>query len=183
MIGVWLSTAATPLPSQTLAPTDPGLRLEVDLSERMLYVHQGGEVIQRYEVAVGTPEHPTPRGQFTIEKVIWDPAWVPPPNAEWAEDAERKAPEDPDNPMEAVKIFFEQPDYYIHGTDALQSLGSAASHGCIRMAPSDAEKIARLVMEHGGEPRDPMWYDLVIAQDDQTREITLPEPVMFAVRE
>lgn len=55
--------------------------------------------------------------------------------------------------MQAAKICFVEPDYYIHGTDAPHTLGEAASHGCLRMAPADVERPARQVQEHGGERR------------------------------
>jgi lipoprotein-anchoring transpeptidase ErfK/SrfK len=166
--------------------TRPGaapLRLEVDVSERKLYVHQGGEVVRTYSVAVGQPEHPTPRGDFTIRKLIWDPGWVPPPDAEWAEDEERKEPSDPDNPMEAVKIYFQEPDYYIHGTNAVESLGTAASHGCVRMDPSDAENLAIRIMEHGGEARSDAWYERMIRQEEKSHTVTLRDPVPLEIHD
>lgn len=159
------------------------LRLEADLSERKLLVHHGGRVVESYDIAVGDPEHPTPQGSFTIEKLIWDPAWVPPPNAEWAQGETRKAPDDPDNPMEAAKIFFKEPDYYVHGTDATHTLGQAESHGCLRMAPDDVERLAELVQEHGGEHRSDAWYERVKRQDSEKHTIHLSDPVPFDVHE
>lgn len=163
------------------APAQGGpLGLSVDISERTLYVWGGNVEPRSYPVAVGTEEHPTPKGSFTIEKIIWNPAWVPPPDAEWAEDEERQEPGDPDNPMKAVKIFFDRPDYYIHGTDAHESLGTAASHGCVRMRPDDAEELARILMEHGGESRSGSWYRQV-QRDDETRTVRLDDPIPFTV--
>lgn len=163
----------------TVAP----LRLEADLSERKLRVYHGGELVETYAIAVGEPEHPTPTGEFTTSKVIWNPAWVPPPKAEWAKEKENQAPGDPDNPMKAVKIFFQEPDYYIHGTDATHTLGEAESHGCLRMAPADAERLAQRVQEHGGEPRSEAWYAKVKQQKSDTYTITLPDPVSITIRE
>lgn len=184
LVGVGASTAVL-LPEATAEPAPvraaASLSLEVDLSERTLYVHNNGEVIQTYDVAVGTSDHPTPKGSFTIGKIIWDPAWVPPPNAEWAEGETRKAPDDPDNPMHAVKMFFDEPDYYIHGTGALESLGEAASHGCLRMDPSDAENLAILVQRHGGEWRSTEWFKEVIRQEAESHEVALPDPVPLEV--
>jgi len=40
--------------------------------------------------------------------------------------------------MQLVKIFFKEPDYYIHGTDNLDSIGTSSSHGCLRLDPVDA---------------------------------------------
>ncbi|HEV2149596.1 MAG TPA: L,D-transpeptidase [Longimicrobiaceae bacterium] len=170
-----LLTAGSPATAQ-----DEPLRLSVDISERTLYVWGGNVEPREYPVAVGTSEHPTPKGSFTIEKIIWNPAWVPPPNAEWAEDEERQEPGDPDNPMKAVKIFFDQPDYYIHGTGATESLGTAASHGCVRMDPDDAEELARILMEHGGESRSSGWYQTV-SNDHKTRTVRLDDPIRFTV--
>jgi murein L,D-transpeptidase YcbB/YkuD len=173
LAGALLSTGA---PAQ--AQGEP-LRLSVDVSERTLYLWGGDVEPREYAVAVGTEEHPTPTGSFTIEKIIWNPAWVP-PATEWAEDEERREPGDPENPMQAVKIFFDEPDYYIHGTNAEHTLGEAASHGCLRMAPDDAEELARILMEHGGESRSASWYRQA-SRDDRTRTVRLSDPVRFTV--
>lgn len=159
------------------------LRLEADLSDRKLHVYHSGSLVESYDVAVGEPEHPTPTGDFSISKVVWNPAWVPPPNAEWAEDETRKAPGDPDNPMRAAKIFFVEPDYYIHGTDAPHTLGEAASHGCIRMDPDDVERLARRVQDHGGESRSDSWYQTVMSSDTDKRTIHLSNPVSIEIHE
>jgi lipoprotein-anchoring transpeptidase ErfK/SrfK len=45
-------------------------------------------------------------------------------------------------------IFF-YGGYAIHGTDAVKSLGRPASHGCIRLHPSNAKTLYNLVKEHG----------------------------------
>jgi lipoprotein-anchoring transpeptidase ErfK/SrfK len=167
------TTMAAGAPSEeAVAP----VRLEVDISERVLYVHHNGEVMNTFPVAVGEPGHPTPTGDFNIDRLIWDPSWVP-PNAEWAEDREKKDPADPDNPMEAAKLFFKYPDYYIHGTDATHTLGEAESHGCVRMRPADVEQLAKFVQEHGGEHRSDAWYERVMSREEPKVEISLSDPV------
>jgi lipoprotein-anchoring transpeptidase ErfK/SrfK len=157
------------------------LRIEVDLSAKMLSVYQDGERTETYTIAVGTEAHPTPTGTFEVRRIVWNPAWVPPPNAEWAEDESRQAPGDPDNPMKMAKIFFDEPDYYIHGTGAEASLGTAASHGCIRMDPQEVAELARLLMEHGGEGRSTDWYQRMRRSDDKT-EIVLDTALPMRVR-
>jgi lipoprotein-anchoring transpeptidase ErfK/SrfK len=174
-------TAAVPAAAvQPAHNTDP-LRIEIVVPERKLYVYHGDVLYKTFDVAVGTADHPTPRGEFKIDRIIWDPSWVP-PNSEWAEGEERKAPADPDNPMEAAKLFFRYPAYYIHGTNAPHSIGRAASHGCVRMLPSDVETLAELVQEHGGEPRSDAWFERVSERDEPSTEITLPEPVELIIR-
>ena len=176
LLAAGMGVPERPAPAAAVSP----LRLEVDLSERKLVVYHGGEVMNSFDVAVGTEEHPTPEGSFRISRIIWNPAWVP-PSSEWAEDESRTAPDDPDNPMVGAKLFFKYPDYYIHGTDAAHSLGTAASHGCIRMNPADVESLGEFIQEHGGEPRSDEWYERVQRDDESKHEVTLPDPVPIEI--
>ena len=157
----------------------PSLRLQASLAERALYVWAGDSLLRMYPVAVGKSDYPTPRGSFTIERVIWNPSWVP-PESKWARGKQKKGPTDADNPMQAVKLFFREPDYYIHGTNKVETLGTAASHGCLRMSPEDAAELALLIMEHGGEPRDTEWLHEVL-RDKTTRTVRLPLSVTMSV--
>jgi L,D-transpeptidase ErfK/SrfK len=125
------------------------MRLRVDLSERRLYVIEGGKVVKSYPVAVGRRSHPTPTGRFRTGRIVWNPGWVP-PNSRWARGMRPRAPGDPRNPMQGVKIYFREPAYYIHGTNDPASIGRAVSHGCIRMTPGDARALARRIQRHGG---------------------------------
>jgi len=157
------------------------IRLVVDISDRKLRVMDGEEVVRVYRVAVGKPAHPTPKGEFRIRRIIWNPRWVP-PNEKWARNRKPRKPGDPRNPMGRVKMFFQEPDYYIHGTSDRSSLGKAASHGCIRMANSDVIDLAKLVMRHGGEQRESSWYQRVLSRASQSQRVHLSKPVRFVVR-
>ena len=169
--------SSTPVASaRALTPT---LRLEADLDERMLYVWAGDSLLHLFPVAVGKPGNATPTGTFTIDRVIWNPGWVP-PDTKWARGKRARGPQDADNPMQAVKLFFREPDYYIHGTNRPETVGSAASHGCLRMRPEDAAELARLVMEHGGEPRDAAWVEETL-RTRTTRTVRLPMRVAMVV--
>lgn len=167
--------------SPAAAASEP-VRLHVSLPERTLSVIQGDEILRTYDVAIGKDEHPTPTGSFTIRKIVWNPAWVPPPGAKWAKGKTAKQPGDPDNPMKRVKIFFKEPDYYIHGTGDADSIGSAASHGCIRMTPQQAAEVARLVMENGGSPRPEPWYRRIL-HSRKTTVVYLRNPIVIEVKE
>ena len=156
------------------------LQLEVDLSERVLTVKNGSDVLNTYPVAIGAPDHPTPRGSFGIKRVIWNPRWVP-PKAPWARKKTPKEPGDPDNPMGRAKLFFREPDYYLHGTNAEGSLGQAASHGCVRMRNADVIELAQLVMEHGGAQKPESWIRRVINRVRSTQEVRLPRAVPLRV--
>jgi lipoprotein-anchoring transpeptidase ErfK/SrfK len=146
-------------------------------SERQLSAVVDGQVVGQYAVAVGNRQYPTPTGQFRIGKVIWNPAWKP-PDSNWARGKEAKPAGHPDNPMKRVKMFFKEPDYYIHGTDDEDSLGRAESHGCIRMHVDDATSLAQLVMEQGGKPMPVPWYRRIFRRKTTTViYLTKPIPV------
>jgi lipoprotein-anchoring transpeptidase ErfK/SrfK len=156
------------------------LTLDVDLSDRELRVVFDGDVLDRFTVAVGKDRYPTPTGQFKIRKVIWNPAWRP-PDSKWARNESPKPPGHPDNPMKVVKMFFKEPDYYIHGTDDEGSIGGAESHGCIRMSTADVERLGRMVMDHGGKPMPEPWYRRIFRRRT-AKVVYLSEPVPIEIR-
>ncbi|HEU0013999.1 MAG TPA: L,D-transpeptidase [Longimicrobium sp.] len=163
------------------APRYENFSLIVDLSDRMLYVLSGDDVVRQYPVAIGEEGYDTPDGSFRISRMIWNPDWTPPPS-EWAKDKKYEAPGSPGNPMGRVKMFFRDPDFYIHGTGLTSSLGRARSHGCVRMRNIDVVELARLVMVNGGEPRDAEWYQQTLAERETMRTVTLRRPVPVRVR-
>lgn len=55
-----------------------------------------------------------------------------------------------DNAPMPYSIFFHG-GYAIHATDAVDRLGSPASHGCVRLNPQNARWLYRLVQEFGAE--------------------------------
>jgi lipoprotein-anchoring transpeptidase ErfK/SrfK len=166
---------------KTPNPSAGALLLVADISSRKLHLYEGNELVKSYDVAVGTAEDPTPRGTFRIRKLVWNPGWVP-PNEKWARNKTAKAPGEKGNPMKLVKIFFREPDYYIHGTGALSSLGKAASHGCLRMNPTEAAEVAQYIMEHGGSPRDESWFRRIFRFRSQTKVVYLDNTVPLTIR-
>jgi lipoprotein-anchoring transpeptidase ErfK/SrfK len=162
------------------AAADPAIRLEADLSERRLYIKQGDETVESYAVAIGKGSKQTPKGSYRIRKIVWNPAWVPPDEA-WAKNKSPQPPGAKANPMKLVKMFFREPDYYIHGTGDIESLGEAASHGCLRMDPDDAYRVARYLMTHGGQPRDENWFWRVLHFRSETKTVYLNNPIPMTV--
>jgi len=176
-----IPAAKDTMASDTLAIVEAPLTLRASLSERMLYVQRGDTTLQTFSVAVGTDQYSTPLGAFRIKKIIWNPSWRPPPDSEWARGKAAKDPGDPRNPMKVVKIFFKEPDYYIHGTGDVESLGSAASHGCLRMDPEEVAALAKLIMEHGGQPREENWFWRIIHFWREEKVIYLNNPISFTI--
>jgi L,D-transpeptidase-like protein/putative peptidoglycan binding protein len=94
------------------------------------------KVAKIYPIAVGRQGLETPAGLYTINDKQIDPSWHVPHDA-WAGDlAGRVIPPGPDDPLKARWMGFWNGSG-IHGTADTWSLGSAASHGCIRMSIPD----------------------------------------------
>jgi lipoprotein-anchoring transpeptidase ErfK/SrfK len=169
-------------PRSAIAQEDdaaPALSLRVRLLEQTLDVEQGRKVLKTYLVSGGRDKYPTPKGTFHVRTVVWNPAWTP-PDSKWAARKTAKEPGHPDNPMKLVKIFFKEPDYYIHGTDQVAGLGEAASHGCLRMDPVEAAELAVRVMRAGGVNKPLTWYRNAV-EKGETRTVRLPNPVTIVI--
>ena len=90
------------------------------------------KLARAYPIAVGMQGLETPAGLYDIQWKQTNPSWYV-PNSAWAGSlAGRVIPPGPDNPIKARWMAFNG-GAGIHGTDAVGSIGSAASHGCIRM--------------------------------------------------
>ncbi|HET7711378.1 MAG TPA: L,D-transpeptidase [Thermoanaerobaculia bacterium] len=144
------------------ADVQAALTLAASTGKKVLEVRVDGQTVKRYDIAVGSRKHRTPHGSFSVRHIVWNPGWVP-PREKWAKGKKPTPPGHPDNPMRVVKIFFQEPDYYIHGTDQEESIGKAASHGCIRMTEADAFELGRYLMEHSGARRSDAWYEAVMS--------------------
>ena len=118
--------------------------ITVNRSAFKLILWQHLKRAKTYTIAVGQAGLETPSGTYTIDDKQVNPSWHV-PNSAWAgELAGRVIPPGPDDPIKARWLGFYN-GAGIHGTDAVYSLGSAASHGCIRMAIPDVEELYDLV--------------------------------------
>lgn len=101
-----------------------GLFIFVDLTKRTLYLFKDGEQVKKYNVAIGTKESPSPIGIFKIiEKGDWGKGF----GGSW------------------MGLNVPWGVYGIHGTTKPNSIGRAASHGCIRMKNRDAAELYKMV--------------------------------------
>ncbi len=158
------------------------VRMVADLSDKILYVYEADTVAKMFDISDGKDPYPTPRGSFKVRKLNWNPSWRP-PDSKWARNKSAKGPGEPGNPMKVVKIFFKEPDYYIHGTADIGSLGSADSHGCLRMSPDDVTELGKWVLEHGGEWKGENWFMRILHSRRQEKVIYLSNPVSLTVTE
>jgi lipoprotein-anchoring transpeptidase ErfK/SrfK len=119
-----------------LADKYPAL-LIADRANFQLRFYKNLQLVKSYTVAVGAVGFDTPAGLYHIQNKAVDPAWTV-PNSGWAGDlAGTVVPGGTaENPLKARWLGIYD-GAGIHGTDQTYSLGTAASHGCIRMAIPD----------------------------------------------
>jgi lipoprotein-anchoring transpeptidase ErfK/SrfK len=114
-----------------------GTIVTIDRGNFKLRLFKGLKLSKTYGVAVGMPAYPTPTGRFTIANKAVNPAWTA-PNSPWAGAyANEVVPGgSAENPLKARWLGIVN-GVGIHGTGAPGSIGSRASHGCIRMRVPD----------------------------------------------
>lgn len=91
----------------------------VDVSNRQLYLYQGGGARDNFPVAVGKPATPTLPGTYTIVEKVPHPGGVY--GTRW--------------------LGLSRRHYGIHGTNAPWLIGQAVSNGCIRMNNHQVEYV------------------------------------------
>lgn len=99
-------------------------RIVVDLSERRLTLFRSGQPVIRSVVAVGSPSTPTPTGRYYVNQRLLasDPAGPWGPGAIGISAF-----------SEVLTDWPQGGPIAIHGTNDPSSIGSAASHGCVRV--------------------------------------------------
>jgi lipoprotein-anchoring transpeptidase ErfK/SrfK len=114
--------------------------LTLDRAAYTLRLWKHLKLAETYTVAVGQLGLETPEGLYHIESKQVDPTWHV-PESDWAGSlAGQSIPPGPSNPLKARWMGIYE-GAGIHGTDDLGSLGTAASHGCVRMAVPDVEEL------------------------------------------
>jgi len=132
--------------TDALAESVP-LYLIVDRDDFRLRVYEELELDETYAVGVGQAGHETPAGSYEITSKAVDPDWYV-PDEPWAGDkaGEVIPADDPENPIVSRWLGIED-GVGIHGTDEPDSIGTRASHGCIRMRVSEVEELYERVPE------------------------------------
>lgn len=121
-----------------------GRAILVDLSKRRLWVYENRFTLKTWRTAIGQPSFPTPTGAFKIIRKSSAPSWTN-PGSDWAANMPAYIPPGPSNPLGVRALYLNTPGIRIHGTNKLSSIGTAASHGCVRMRNSDIKKLYPMV--------------------------------------
>jgi lipoprotein-anchoring transpeptidase ErfK/SrfK len=129
VVGVAAAIAAGGFAAE--ARTRDGLQVNVDVGGQTMEVYVDGRLKHRWAVSTGRDGYDTPGGTYRPQRL----------EREWYS---RKY----DNAPMPNAVFFNG-GYAIHGTTETRRLGRQASHGCIRLAPSNAARLYNLVESHG----------------------------------
>ncbi len=115
--------------------------ITVDRSTFTLRLFKRLRFDRTYSVAVGQAAYPTPTGLFSIQSKQVNPTWTA-PNSPWAGESAGQSfdSSDPNNPLKARWMGITG-SVGFHGTAQDYSIGTAASHGCIRMHVSDVVEL------------------------------------------
>jgi L,D-transpeptidase ErfK/SrfK len=108
----------------------------ISIPDRKLVLIDDHRILKIYDIAVGKPSTPSPQGQFQVINRIPHPTWYGPGQV---------IGPGKDNPLGTRWMGLNAKGYGIHGTNSPQSIGKAASHGCIRMRQQDLEELFELV--------------------------------------
>ena len=128
-------------PIEPVFPEAEEIRLVLKLRERRVYVYQNDQLETTYPVAVGRANWETPTGNFQVLHMLQNPGWTNPLTGE-------VMPPGPDNPLgERWIAFWTDGNNYIgfHGTPNRESVGRAASHGCVRMYNEDVRELYEII--------------------------------------
>ena len=118
----------------TLAAAEANAKvlITIDKSAQRMAVNVDGDTRWTWPVSTGRRGYATPSGRFTAFRMEKDHF-----SKEWD-----------DAPM-PHSIFFTKQGHAIHGSFETKRLGSAASHGCVRLSPANASKLFALVQQQG----------------------------------
>lgn len=131
-------------PGQVLKiPTDSA-RVLVDLDARWALYLLGDEVAAAWPVGIGRPGEETPPGEYTVRNKLENPPWM--------KEGQEPIPfGDPRNPLGTRWMGWARDggktSYGFHGTWEPESIGEAASDGCVRLLNEDAEELFQILPE------------------------------------
>ena len=119
--------------------------IKLDTKANMLEVHEGDKLIAAYPVTVGSAHLASPIGEWKVRRITKLPTfrW----DKEMLQHGQRSGnfhllPPGPRNPVGVMWIALNKKGIGIHGTNEPDSIGHAASHGCIRLANWDVVRLA-----------------------------------------
>jgi hypothetical protein len=124
----------------------PNNAIVVRLQDFKLDLYEGSSVIKHYPVGVGALRFPTPPGAYYVRSKAVNPTWRN-PGSGWSRGMPAYIGPGPRNPLGTRALRLDRGALVIHGTPQPWTIGTRASHGCIRMKRPDVEQLFDLVPE------------------------------------
>ncbi|MEL6223374.1 MAG: L,D-transpeptidase [Cyanobacteria bacterium J06627_8] len=116
-------------PEAVLPEAEYSIHLVIRLSQRRVFVYRGSSIETSYPIAIGRQGWETPTGRYEVLNMVENPEWQNPFTGDVIAAG-------PSNPLGERWIgFWTDGSNFIgfHGTPNEASVGTAASHGCVRM--------------------------------------------------
>ena len=125
--------------------TSAPIGIKIDTKTNMLGVFQGEKLIAAYPVTIGSAQTASPIGEWKLRRIAKMPTFRY--DKEMLQHGKRSGnfhllPPGPRNPVGVMWIALNKKGIGIHGTNEPDSIGRAASHGCIRLANWDVVRLA-----------------------------------------
>jgi lipoprotein-anchoring transpeptidase ErfK/SrfK len=122
-----------------------GIVVKIDTKTNMLTVYEGDKLIAAYPVTIGSVHTVSPIGEWKVRGIAKLPSFRY--DKEMLQHGKRsgnfyRLPPGPRNPVGVMWIALNKKGIGIHGTNEPDSIGRAASHGCIRLANWDVVRLA-----------------------------------------
>lgn len=129
-----------------------GQILLVRQQDNTTHLYDDGVLTHSWTVSTGTSGYPTPTGEFTVGLKRYLPTWGNPSPDGWGADLPLAIGPGPGNPLGLRALNWHDAEgrdtaIRFHGTNAVRTLGQAASHGCVRMRNDDVVELYDLVEE------------------------------------
>lgn len=124
-------------------------RILVDESAGWLKVYDKADrLVATFTVTTGSRHDPLPLGEWGVKGVSHNPPFAYDPDLFWDVSdsvADQQLPPGPNGPVGVVWIDLEKDHYGIHGTPHPETIGTAESHGCVRLTNWDAARLAEMI--------------------------------------
>jgi len=129
-------------------PAFANRKIFIDTKDRFLLIYDGKQLVAEFPITPGSSTLPAPMGLWKILGIATLPVFRHDEGV--LQHGEKSSvfynlPPGPNNPVGVLWMGLNKPHVGVHGTNNPETIGRAASHGCIRTANWDAVRVRELV--------------------------------------
>jgi lipoprotein-anchoring transpeptidase ErfK/SrfK len=129
-------------------PAFANRKIYIDTKDRFLLIYDDKQLVAEFPITPGSSTLPAPMGLWKILGIATLPVFRHDEGV--LQHGEKSSvfynlPPGPNNPVGVLWMGLNKPHVGIHGTNNPETIGRAASHGCIRTANWDAARVKELV--------------------------------------